>query len=170
MRRHRSGYFWGFIFIIAGLLLVLQNLGYNIDFWKYFWPILLILIGLSIFLRPSRNNSNGDVIFDEGDSEADVSKRDYSAVFGHGEFDFTKMKPSDLRYEVSAVFGKAVVKIKKDAPIRIKGSSAFGDVIFPDGKSSAFSERVYEKNIGDKKEVLNLKVSAVFGAVEIVEG
>lgn len=42
----RNGLFWGSILILAGVLLLLNNLGYLGGFWRFFWPLLLILLGL----------------------------------------------------------------------------------------------------------------------------
>ncbi|MEK7096636.1 MAG: DUF5668 domain-containing protein [Patescibacteria group bacterium] len=45
----------GVLLLLIGALLLLQNLGYITgDIWSYFWPVLLILIGLSMMVKTSR--------------------------------------------------------------------------------------------------------------------
>ena len=48
----RRGMFCAVFFIVAGLLLLLQNFGYISGVWHFIWPSLLILWGVSIILRP----------------------------------------------------------------------------------------------------------------------
>lgn len=45
----RSSFFWGSILILAGMLLLLENLDIiEVSFWRLFWPLLIILLGLWI--------------------------------------------------------------------------------------------------------------------------
>ena len=40
--------FWGIVILAAGLLWLLQNLGYlPRGFWQVFWPLVVIALGLS---------------------------------------------------------------------------------------------------------------------------
>ena len=51
--RKSSHLFWGVIFVIFGILLLLQNLDY-LDVGEVietFWPVILILIGLKMLLK-----------------------------------------------------------------------------------------------------------------------
>ncbi|HEX7974301.1 MAG TPA: DUF5668 domain-containing protein [Anaerolineales bacterium] len=44
----RNTLFWGSLFIIAGVLFMLQNLGYlNVNVWNLLWSIFLIALGIS---------------------------------------------------------------------------------------------------------------------------
>ena len=50
--RHRSGLWGGIVLIIAGVFLVLANLGYLNGFrWDLLWPVLLIAAGLLVLVR-----------------------------------------------------------------------------------------------------------------------
>ena len=42
----KSNFFWGSILILVGLLLLLDNLNIIQSFWKVFWPVFLIVLGL----------------------------------------------------------------------------------------------------------------------------
>ncbi len=43
--------FWGFMFLLVGLLALLQNYGYQIVDLERFWPIFLVMIGLWMMLH-----------------------------------------------------------------------------------------------------------------------
>ena len=44
--------FFGFLILLIGVLLLLNRLGiiYG-DFWDYFWPVLLVALGLSMIFK-----------------------------------------------------------------------------------------------------------------------
>jgi hypothetical protein len=50
--------FFGLLIILIGALLLLNNWGLlEGGFWGWFWPLLLVVIGLSIILRrPSKSS------------------------------------------------------------------------------------------------------------------
>ncbi len=52
----RRGIFCAVFFIVAGLLLLLQNFGYISGVWHFIWPTLLIVWGVSILLRPQTSH------------------------------------------------------------------------------------------------------------------
>ncbi len=44
--------FFGFLLILIGILLMLNKLGIiNGDFWDYFWPAILVALGLSMIFK-----------------------------------------------------------------------------------------------------------------------
>ena len=50
----RSNLFWGIVIVLAGVLLLLQQLGLLIfNFWAVFWPLMLILAGIWFLLGPT---------------------------------------------------------------------------------------------------------------------
>lgn len=46
-----SRLFWGFMFLLIGLLALMQNYGYQIVDLERFWPIFLVVIGLWMMLH-----------------------------------------------------------------------------------------------------------------------
>ena len=49
----RGSLFWGVIIVLAGVLLLLNQLGLlPINAWAFFWPIVLILLGVWFLLGP----------------------------------------------------------------------------------------------------------------------
>ncbi len=50
----RSSLFWGIVIVLAGVLLLLQQLNLLFfNFWAVFWPLILILAGIWFLLGPS---------------------------------------------------------------------------------------------------------------------
>ncbi len=47
---NRSGVFWGLVLIALGGILVAETFT-DINLWQYFWPGVLIVLGLSLVLR-----------------------------------------------------------------------------------------------------------------------
>ena len=48
--RYRGGFFFGSVLLILGFFLILENY-LAIDFMRYFWPVLLLLIGARLVYR-----------------------------------------------------------------------------------------------------------------------
>lgn len=55
MARGSSSIFWGVVFLLFGVLFLLNNLGliyFNLwDFIADWWPLVLVILGLSIILK-----------------------------------------------------------------------------------------------------------------------
>jgi len=48
--------FFGLVLVIVGGILLLESMGVITgDAWRYIWPILIILLGLSILFKPFRS-------------------------------------------------------------------------------------------------------------------
>lgn len=60
--------FWGFMFLLVGILALLQNYGYQIVDLERFWPIFLVMIGLWMMLhhRPMNADGNGGCCAENG--------------------------------------------------------------------------------------------------------
>jgi len=49
-RSDRGGVFWGFFLIALGGIFIAESFA-NINLWQYFWPGVLIVLGLSLVFR-----------------------------------------------------------------------------------------------------------------------
>lgn len=160
--------FWGIVIILLGLLALLDNFGIDIHFGRYFWPVILIILGVEFLTKPMRHPKvDAEIIFNDAKREASDEQDNYEVIFGQAQFDFRHIKPENKEYKIEVVFGKATVLIKKDTPVKIISSTAFGEVSFPGGKSPALGDKVYMTE--DAKEMVVFRTSAVFGAIEILE-
>jgi hypothetical protein len=165
-------YFWGLILILIGLIFMLNNLGFSVDFGRVLVPFILIAIGISIMIKPAREDSGNRAIFDDSEIKITADHNKYDAVFGKGVFDFTDLKqPKENDYiDVNIVFGNGIIKINQTIPIKIIGVSAFATTRFPDDSSVAFGERAYTtKAFNKEKPYYLVKINTVFGSAEILD-
>lgn len=172
---------WGSFLIINGTLLQLNRLDIlPWGFWSYFWPVLLIWLGLSMFIKKSdRFHNRGcynrrKVIEKQGvnyvNSQgmfADIKEKftsdnftggDVSIMFGAVEIDLrtSLMSPNPEQLKVSAMFGEAVVYIPTDWNVIIRTSAVLGNA----------ENRTINK-INFDQPILEIKADAMLGSVEI---
>lgn len=60
--RNSGVIFFGGLLILIGLMVLVGNL-FDLNMWKYFWPFLLILLGLWMLARPRLVSSRGPAQF-----------------------------------------------------------------------------------------------------------
>ena len=172
--------FWGLVLILLGAGLFSERVyGINLPLWGIFWSLIIIWIGISLILPHDRwvggrewrkNSKKGDVVFDERDIKGDEETGEYNIVFGRSEIDLSSMPAptENRRVKVDTVFGSGVLIISKSIPIRIKATSAFGEVTMPNGNSISFGDAIYKTSSFDgSKPFIEFETSTVFGKLEI---
>ncbi len=165
------GNVWGILF---GLVFVSLGVGliFGINLWRYFWPILLILIGFSILYNQSSNRVSKQVTHE--------SALDYSAVFG-GEN--KKVITDDYQGgKVTSVFSRVTLdlrdaKIPKNSTVVLEVSAVFGSakIIVPKtwlvqgSLAGVFGGYNNATTVPEKPDgTLILKGVAVFGSGEVI--
>ncbi len=158
---------------LIGIFFLLKNLGLlPADLGKYFWPVLLIIIGLIIILRHPRPGgvpTNSDdafnhfVIFSGMDSKY-VSQNfkggNATAVFGGIELDLRDagLSKDGAFLDLTAAFGGIEIKVPEDWTVIVKGTPIFGAW---ENKARGSS------NAEADQPVLNVRCLAMFGGIEI---
>lgn len=142
----------GVVVIGVGLALTAQNLGYLHFRWRDWWPVLIIVVGLSIVLRgflPRPGSSlprgthqltleHGDLI-DIDASFSGIKQRHDSAAFRGGritstfggvEVDLSQatMAGTDARLDISARFSGIELRVPRDWLVVVEIGSLFGGV------------------------------------------
>jgi len=176
MRMFFSGYFWGLVLVIWGVLLILNTtFHFKIPIGSIIIASILILLGIQLLVGPKMYygiKNDHEVIFNEAKIKATSENDKYSVVFGSGVFDFTDINKTDKKQFVKAdvVFGQAIVKIKKTDPIIIKGNCVFGNIKFPDSGSLSFGDRTYTtSSYAGSSNPIEIKADVVFGEMVIQE-
>lgn len=177
MRMFFSGYFWGLLLVIWGILLILNTMfHFKIPIGSIIIASILILIGIQLLIGPKTHffgiANDHEVIFNDVKIKASNQNDKYSVVFGSGVFDFTEINKADQRQYIKAdvVFGQAIVKIKKTDPILIKGNCVFGNLRFPDSSNFSFGERTYTSSTyTGSSNPIEIKADVVFGEMVIQE-
>lgn len=184
---------WGMIFIIIGLFLILVNAGV-LNLFRIFWAfvaIMIIWVGIRM-LRKERLQKERRHFFSESDSGTVVRTSEninYSSVVGDIRI---KVEPGiftggcisnvlgdtyvDLaavqltgagQLDLNTVFGDIALRLPPGLPFKISGNSVFGTMTMPDREKH--HGRDYTSPEYDSAEnTLNIKISQVFGDVEIL--
>lgn len=170
----------GIVFTI-GALFQLSHLGYLPGgFWSAFWPIVLILIGLSFISSrwkkkdyTTSSDSIGRISLDGSRVDRSalftgvdvrVTSQDFTggqleAIFGGVECDLREAKilGKVASLSATAIFGGVDIRVPQDWNIVVKGTPIFGGI---DDKNVM---RPHDPNA----PMLVIDVTAVFGGVEI---
>lgn len=142
--------------------------------WKLLLPVVLILAGLSIIFKDTIGNKIKREIKDKNNNDT----KEYGAIFGGQDLDFTKEKFEGC--ELNAIFGGINCDIRKaiiQDDVVIKANSIFGGItIYVPGnvrvKISSMpifggvSDERKEKNYDDKTTVY-IDATCMFGGVTI---
>lgn len=184
--------FWGIILIIFGVLFLLDNMDV-IDFGdaiKMYWPLLLVLWGISILVKKKDSELSavfGDTVekvtselFHEssvfGDLRLEVASENFkggsiSTVFGDCHVDLTKATIAEgehwLRF--SGVFGDVTISLPKDVAVSVSINTLFGDVNVFEERKGGFSPDIrYEsQGYGTAPKKLRISASQVFGDITV---
>lgn len=172
--------------ILVGCFFLLDDWLPYFDIKPYFWPVILILVGMVMIMTPgsarsfsgrarrrmnwseTAENSNDDLIESTsvfgGVKKNIISKNfiggEISAVFGGAEINFTQADiQSKAVLEVNAVFGGVKLIIPANWTVQ---SSEITAVL-----GGVEDNRVLQKGAADSEKVLILRGSAVFGGISL---
>lgn len=161
-----------FIFIALGIFLILTNLDYLPgNFWSYFWPAVIIFVGISMLSKRSGNPMGVSGVEDSNNSvrvfsmfsgqerrmrsEA-FSSGEATVVFGGATIDLREAKFSkSAEINVTALFGGVEILVPKSVTVVTKGIPIFGgfeDKTQPDPEA---------------QNTLKITGTAIFGGVSI---
>lgn len=164
--------FLGIILILFGLSAILREYGINIPFFRVFFALILIYLGLTMLLgKPIFRTNDNISLFTHTDITVTKNiNEEYNIIFGTGEIDMSELIIEEAKepIEVNVIFGNGVLKINKDQPVLIDASSAFGSVKMPEGNNIVFGDYTYQNEVeGSERKRIFIKASAVFGKLEI---
>jgi hypothetical protein len=164
--------FWSGVLILLGIGIILNAvLRTRIPFFRIFFSLLFIYIGISLLFGPSWRARHGHSL--KGSERISVvgSSGNYDVVFGQSDIDLTKIELRDQirREEANVIFGSGQIRINSQMPVRAEISSAFAEAVMPEGISISFGSYTYRsKNLDETKPYLLIKASVVFGKLELV--
>lgn len=163
--------------LIVGVLFLLACQGViRFDLlWKLLFPIILVLIGLSLIFkdvfhgtikkeiaklnRASKDKKEYCATF--GEQKVDLSSEvfegaELTSVFGSIEFDLVNAKvKEDQVIEASAIFGGITIFVPKDVNVKVNATPVFGGV------------DNHVKNKEENKKTIYVNASAIFGGIDI---
>ena len=171
--REKTGNLIGLIIGIC-LLLVMQDVISFDLLLKLFFPIIFILIGLSLIFKDRiskkiqkevkhikkkniKMNEYNAIFSSENLNFKDnsVSNMELSAIFGGLKLDLREAKiPNDLLIETSSIFGNIEILVPDDVCVKTTGTNIFGGVT-----------NKYENN--DSKKIIYIENLCLFGGLDI---
>ncbi len=162
------------IIVVAGFLFLGSTLDlYTVNVWDLIWPLVLVLIGVSILSgRHERDRMMARIdtrdwihsvsIFNGADivSHADHMRgADVTAIFGGATLDLrrAKLAPEGGAVDVTAIFGGAKIIVPAGWAVETSATPIFG----------GFDNKTRDDDVPDGAPVLIVRGIAVFGGVDI---
>jgi len=177
-RQNLAGLVTGAILVGVGVVFLGRNSGlFYIDmryFWQGFWPIIIIIIGISILSKNSHNDSGHLAIMGsvEKTREAwELKNEEYCAIMGGIELDIRKASftEREVTLTLTAVMGGITVILPEDLAVSCAGTAILGGVDLL-GKGSGGIIGNTNMAIGDLNNaahVLHLNCTCIMGGIEI---
>jgi predicted membrane protein len=188
---------WGFILVVIGVLLLLNNLDIADmgDIIQDYWPMILILWGISILTRRRQSTNTespvisssstsqqftGDLIHEStvfGDQDISITSQNFkggsiSSVFGDSHIDLSKavIAEGEHHLRVHSVFGDSIIILPREAAVSISATSTFGDLHILGQKKGGISIelQVTSENYSSSSKRLQISSSKVFGDLRVI--
>lgn len=169
-----GGIFNGISWIIVGVVIGLfttNSVNYNGDIWSVIWPVVIILIGLRLFLRPIfrmkvskdySDVSSSSAVF--GGATKKITSKDFrsssvNAVFGGAKLDLRNATVSKegAMIDISVIFGGAEIIVPKGTPVKLEATAIFGG---QEDKRDA-------SDIKESMPAITIRGEVIFGGIEI---
>lgn len=169
---------FGLLLVIVGVLLILNN--FDVDIFRYFWPGLIIAVGVYLIYRSMRKQAGADSDFSEcrmfGDSSfeefsGEIGGTDISHFIGDTSLNLTKaeLKSGVNSLGISSFIGDIEVIVPEGMAVDVHCSSAIGDLIILNRKHGSLFASATEKTAGydsaDKK--LRINCNSFIGDIKI---
>lgn len=167
-----SGLFWGTILVLIGLSIILKVVfDINIPVVRILFACLLIFWGVKLIMGISfKKERSSTVVFSEENVKYDKEKKEYNTIFGKATIDLSDMTGQDTlsKTAINVIFGSADILINDARPVRIKASSAFGAINFPDETVISFGDRIYKTSAYKENQAYTeVELNVVFGSANI---
>lgn len=187
----RKNMFPGVVLITLGVLFLLNNLGVADfgDIVREYWPLILVLWGLSILRRskspprhdssPSSQGTDRELLHESnvfGDTFLNVTSQSFkggsiSTVFGDCDIDLSQADVAEGEHELRlhSVFGDTSINLPKDAAISVTASSTLGKLTVLGQRKNGFSSEVHvaSPNYESSSKRLKISLSKVFGDTRV---
>lgn len=170
---------WGLILLSVGGVFLIDryyDLPYNV--FTFFWPVLIIAIGLGIIFsgsckmlrikrhKPDVSSADGDTINEAaifGGSERAIHSQNFRggeivAIFGGTKTDLTQcqLAPGDNVLEITAIFGGTTLIVPNDWNVKVETNNVFG----------GYTDKRRNTNV-DFNKTLIIRGTSVFGGGEL---
>lgn len=169
------------ILLVIGVLYLGRNTGF-IDpeyigmFWSIFFPVILILIGISLIRGRVVKGGKGRTAImggiEAGKTPWKLESSSYLAFMGGIELDLTtaEIPEGETILDLTAIMGGITVKIPPDLSVIYDATAVLGGVTFLNEETGGIvASRSLKHNVDYNKPVIRIQSRAVMGGVDIKE-
>lgn len=168
----------GAVLVGVGVLFFGGNAGlFDVDastFWKGFWPVIIILIGVNILFKNDHNFGGNTAIMGAVDKTKDIwelSSGEYTAIMGGIDLDIRKANFTQRMVDLNltAIMGGITIIVPEDVAITCEGTAILGGVDLL-GKGSGGIVGNAKMQTGDLQnadKILRLRCTCIMGGIEI---
>jgi predicted membrane protein len=168
--------FSGLLIIGIGVLLLAERLEYiNVGFWSAFWPLLIVIIGLSMLFpakacfkknKFTQAQTDGDLnlttLFSGQTKKVDDKNfkgGNIAATFGAIELDLTdaELAPEGAVLNVNATFGGLELSVPRHWKLEFNGTPVFG----------GFEDKTRQNQPDANTKTLFINFNVMFGGIEV---
>lgn len=182
MRFFPFGIFWGLIFLLIGINIILKAVfNISIPFFRIIIGLFVIYLGLSLILGfsifnkkgtffPGKDNFSVFCNFSGLDYGSLGDRLEVNTLFSDSTVDVDKIDAAKMAGKtlvINTVFGNNKTYLDKDISYDIGASVAFGIISLPNGESISFGQMERSLN-ADAPEKLKIKISTVFGVSSFI--
>jgi predicted membrane protein len=161
----------GFILLAGNLNWFQVNLG---TVFRFFWPVLIILIGLTIFLGRSFSGKTNVAILgavERGKNTSwELESGSYLAFMGGVDLDLSHaiIPDGETHLDLTAVMGGIEIKVPDDLPVYCDGFAIMGGIeFFGKGSGGIIGSIRNERNLPESSKVLKIQARAMMGGIEV---
>jgi len=152
--------FWGIMIILFGVSIFLRGFNINLPLMKVFFAVVIIMFGVRLLVgggKPRVHSRNHNSSKNNTVFYTSGSQ-EYTMVFASGEIDLSDIQPDAKDMEITVVFGSATVILPSDLKFNIRPTAVLGSIVLPNaGKFTA-------TNSGAKN--IEIEATSVFGRLE----
>ncbi|MGF7186700.1 putative membrane protein [Desulfitispora alkaliphila] len=169
----------GVILVTIGVSFLLRNMGWldlDLSFlWKLFWPIIFILIGISLLIGKTAGGKK-HVAFMGGvelgkKAAWDLKSDSYYAVMGGVELDLTKanIPEGETLLDMTAVMGGIEILIPENVPVVCEGITVLGGIEFlGEGTGGIIAKKTMDNQVdGETNKLVRIQARALMGGIEV---
>jgi len=161
-----SGIFWAIVFILLGVLILLNSIfNLNIPVGKVFFGGLIIIIGIMILTNSGKKSKTSFGVFEKDGKQYDI-------IFNKMNIDLASysIPEQNTKIDINTVFASSEIRVSPELPMLIDVTSAFAGAKTPDGNVIAFGHYIYKtKGYDQSKPYYLVEAKVVFGEMTIIE-
>ena len=177
-RRDLPGIVIGSLLIALGVIFLGHNAGFwhikMQSFWQGFWPVIIILIGVSL-LSKNKSYSSGHLAImgavEKNNAGWELKSAEYFALMGGIELDIRQATFSEreINLGLSAIMGGITVIVPEDVAVTCKGTAVLGGIDLMGRGSGGIvgGATMQSGDLQSADKIINLNCLCILGGIEI---